>query len=65
VVLMQPRPGRIHSIFPVPLPADRMQDMKQSPVFRDLRAEILQRIRESTGLSTDTDMLDRLNLASH
>jgi NitT/TauT family transport system ATP-binding protein len=65
VVLMQPRPGRIHSIFPVPLPADRTQDMKQSTVFRDLRAEILQRIRESTGLSTDTDMLDRLNLASH
>ncbi len=65
VVLMQPRPGRIHSIFPVPLPAERTQDMKQSPVFRDLRAEILQRIRESTGLSTDADMLDRLNLAAH
>jgi NitT/TauT family transport system ATP-binding protein len=65
VVLMQPRPGRIHSIFPVPLPPERTQDMKQLPVFRDLRADILQRIRESTGLATDADMLDRLNLASH
>jgi NitT/TauT family transport system ATP-binding protein len=49
----------------VPLPPERTQDMKQLPAFRDLRAEILQRIRESTGLATDADMLDRLNLASH
>lgn len=65
VVLMQPRPGRVHSIFAVPLPAERSQEMKQAAAFRELRAEILQRIRESTGLATDTDMLDRLNLASH
>jgi NitT/TauT family transport system ATP-binding protein len=64
VVLMQPRPGRIHSIFPVPLPAQRTQDMKHSVPFRELRADILARIRESTGISTDLDMLDRLNLQS-
>lgn len=62
VVLMQPRPGRIHSIFPVPLPALRTQDMKHSEAFRALRAEILARIRESTGISTDLDMLEQLNL---
>jgi NitT/TauT family transport system ATP-binding protein len=64
VVLMQPRPGRIHSIFPVPLPALRTQDMKHSEAFRNLRAEILARIRESTGITTDRDMLEQLNLQS-
>jgi len=61
VVLMQPRPGRIHSIYEVPLPARREQEMKLLPPFRALRAEILARIRESAGVSTDTELLDRLN----
>ncbi len=64
VVLMQPRPGRIHSIFAVPLPAQRTQDMKHGEAFRALRAEILARIRESTGITTDLDMLEQLNLQS-
>ncbi|CDS52838.1 Urea carboxylase-related ABC transporter, ATPase protein [Polaromonas sp. CG9_12] len=64
VVLMQPRPGRIHSIFPVPLPAQRTQDMKYSAPFRELRAEILARIRESTGITTDLDLLQKLNVQS-
>jgi NitT/TauT family transport system ATP-binding protein len=61
VVLMQPRPGRIHSIYPVPLPAQRNHDMKHAPEFRALRAEILDRIRESSGMATDQDLLDKLN----
>ena len=61
VVLMQPRPGRIHSIYEVPLPAQREQDMKHGPSFRALRAEILARIRESAGVSTDLELLDKLN----
>jgi NitT/TauT family transport system ATP-binding protein len=61
VVLMQPRPGRIHSIYPVPLPAERHQDMKHAPHFRALRADILARIRESAGVATDQDQLGKLN----
>ena len=61
VVLMQPRPGRIHSIYPVPLPAQREQEMKHAPDFRTLRAEILARIRESAGVATDLEQLDKLN----
>ena len=61
VVLMQPRPGRIHSIYPVPLPAERHQDMKHAHEFRALRAEILNRIRESSGMATDQDLLEKLN----
>ena len=61
VVLMQPRPGRVHSIYPVPLPAQRNQDMKHAPEFRALRAEILARIRESSGMATDQELLNQLN----
>jgi NitT/TauT family transport system ATP-binding protein len=61
VVLMQPRPGRIHSIYPVPLPTQRDQEMKYSTPFRALKAEILNRIRESSGMVTDQDLLNKLN----
>ena len=64
VVLMQPRPGRIHSIFPVNLPSARVQDMKHSQEFRALRAEILAKIKQSTGITTDHDLLDKLNQKS-
>lgn len=61
VVLMQPRPGRIHSIYPVPLASERNQDMKHGVAFRDLKTEILTRIRESSGMATDLDLLGKLN----
>jgi NitT/TauT family transport system ATP-binding protein len=61
VVLMQPRPGRIHSNYPVPLPRERNQEMKHATEFRALKAEILARIRESSGLATDQDLLDKLS----
>jgi len=61
VVVMQPRPGRIQQIVPVPLPAQRHQDMKHTPEFRALKAEILARIKASAGMETDADLLQRLN----
>jgi NitT/TauT family transport system ATP-binding protein len=61
VVLMQPRPGRIHSLYPVPLPAVRQQEMKHSQPFLALKSEILTRIRESSGMATDHDLLSKLN----
>lgn len=60
VVLMAPRPGRIDTIYEVPLPAERDQDMKLSPEFIRLKKEILQRIRETSGMRTDKELLDRL-----
>lgn len=62
VVLMAPRPGRIDSIYTVPLPAEREQDMKHTPEFLALKKEILARIKETSGMKTDYDMLDQLNL---
>ncbi|MGY8821070.1 MAG: hypothetical protein ACKVLM_16915 [Pseudomonadales bacterium] len=60
VVLMAPRPGRIDSIYEVPLPAQRNQDMKLSPEFTALKREILTRIRDTSGMQTDLDQLQKL-----
>jgi NitT/TauT family transport system ATP-binding protein len=61
VVLLAPRPGRIDTIYKVPLPAQRHQDMKHAREFLDLKKEILQRIRETSGMKTDSDLLEQLS----
>jgi NitT/TauT family transport system ATP-binding protein len=58
---MAPRPGRIDSIYEVPLPAERKLAMKYSPEFLALRFQILERIRETAGMRTDLDLLQRLS----
>ena len=61
IVLMAPRPGRIDSVFRVPLPSERHQDMKHSPEFLALKRQILDRIRETSGMQTDADLLEQLS----
>ncbi|NML17161.1 ABC transporter ATP-binding protein [Azohydromonas caseinilytica] len=61
VVLMAPRPGRIDSIHEVPLPARRSQDMKLSPAFLGLKRTILDRIRDTSGMRTDLELLQKLS----
>jgi NitT/TauT family transport system ATP-binding protein len=61
VVVMAPRPGRIDSIHEVPLPARRTQDMKLTPEFIRLKREIVARIRETSGMKTDFDLLEKLS----
>ncbi len=60
IVLMAPRPGRIDSIYPVNLPPQRDQDMKLSPEFLQQKKQILARIRETSGMRTDRDLLERM-----
>ena len=60
VVLMAPRPGRIDSLYPVPLPAGREQDMKLTPEFNALKKTILGRIRATSGIETNREMLKKL-----
>lgn len=60
VVLMAPRPGRIDTVYEVPLPAERDQDMKLAPEFIALKREILARIRETSGMRTDFELLEQL-----
>ncbi|MGE8154118.1 ABC transporter ATP-binding protein [Pseudomonas vancouverensis] len=64
VVLMAPRPGRIDTIYDVPLPRERNQDMKLSSEFLGLKREILSRIRETSGMSTDLELLEQLTRSS-
>ncbi len=60
VVVMAPRPGRIDSIYPVRLPEQRDQDMKHAPEFLQQKKEILTRIRETAGMRTDRELLERM-----
>lgn len=61
VIVMAPRPGRIDCEYPVPLPEDREQHMKHAGGFLDLKTRILDRIRETSGMKTDTKLLDKLS----
>jgi NitT/TauT family transport system ATP-binding protein len=60
VVLMAPRPGRIDSTYNVPLPRERSAEMKHSPEFLALKSRIVERIRNTSGLRTDLELLQRL-----
>jgi len=61
IVLMAPRPGRIDSVMSVPLPSRRTQDMKLSPEFLQLKRTLLDRIRDTSGMKTDFELLDKLS----
>ncbi len=64
VVVMAPRPGRVDSIHEVPLPASRSQEMKHSEAFLKLKMEILDRIRTTSGMQTDLQLLRKLSQQS-
>jgi NitT/TauT family transport system ATP-binding protein len=61
VVLMAPRPGRIDTIYDVPFGDQRMQDLKHAPEFVRMKRDILERIRETSGMKTDLEQLQRLS----
>lgn len=61
VVLMAPRPGRIDTIYQVPFSDKRDQDLKHSPEFLQIKRDILDRIRETSGMKTDLEQLQRLS----
>jgi NitT/TauT family transport system ATP-binding protein len=61
VVLMAPRPGRIDTVYEVPFGDRRDQDLKHAPEFLRLKREILERIRETSGMKTDLEQLQRLS----
>ncbi len=64
VVLMAPRPGRIDTVYEVPFGDQRTQDLKSAPEFLQLKREILDRIRETSGMKTDLEQLQRLSGAT-
>lgn len=64
VIVMAPRPGRIDSIIDVPFGIDRDQDLKLTPEFNQIKWEILQRIRETSGIKTNLEQLEKLTRQS-
>ena len=61
VVVMAPRPGRIDSVVSVPFGRQREQDLKATVDFLGLKRQILHRIRETSGMKTNRDMLEQLS----
>ncbi|WP_449370615.1 ABC transporter ATP-binding protein [Thiomonas sp.] len=61
VVVMAPRPGRIDSVVSVPFGRQREQDLKATVDFLALKRQILHRIRETSGMKTNRDMLEQLS----
>jgi NitT/TauT family transport system ATP-binding protein len=64
VVLMAPRPGRVDTVYPVPLPLERSQSMKHHGAFLELKMALLERIRSTSGMKTDLDLLQKLSRTS-
>jgi NitT/TauT family transport system ATP-binding protein len=64
VVLMAPRPGRVDTVYPVPLPLERSQSMKLHGTFLELKMALLERIRSTSGMKTDLDLLQKLSRTS-
>ena len=60
VVVLAPRPGRIDSVHVMSLPDERNQDMKLAPEFIAMKRTIIERIRETSGMKTDYEMLRKL-----
>jgi NitT/TauT family transport system ATP-binding protein len=58
---MAPSPGRIDSVYEVPLPRERALTMKHAPEFLALRFRILERIRDTSGMRTDLELLQQLS----
>lgn len=61
VVVMAPRPGRIDSIVNIPFGTERQQELKLSREFTDLKRQVLDRIRETSGIKTDLEQLKKMS----
>jgi NitT/TauT family transport system ATP-binding protein len=53
IVLMSPHPGRIDTVYDVPLPKERNVLMRLDPKFLALKRTVMERVRETVGLSLD------------
>ncbi|MFT3732975.1 MAG: ABC transporter ATP-binding protein [Hyphomicrobium sp.] len=57
VVLMSPHPGRIDTVYDVPLPRERNVMMRIDPQFLTLKRTVMERVRQTVGLSLDRSVL--------
>lgn len=63
VVVLSPNPGRVDSIYDVPLPetSERNQDHKLSSEFLALKKQLLTRIRQTSNVYTDFAKLEAIS----
>jgi NitT/TauT family transport system ATP-binding protein len=64
VVVMSPNPGRIDTIYTVPFPRERSAAIRLDPQFLLLKRAIMERIRETAGLSFDHQTLSSIGAAA-
>lgn len=62
VVVLAPNPGHVDSVWNIELPA-RSQDLKLDPAFLHYKREITQRIRATSGMTSDHTALKALATA--
>lgn len=62
VVVMAPKPGRIDSIFETNKSEGHGPAIKSSPDFIEMRETIKERIRASSGMTMDTEILNKITM---
>jgi len=63
VVVLAARPGRIDGIHAMPWGAQREQSLKLDARFNEIKGGLLERIRATSGMQTDLQLLQRMTAA--
>ena len=61
MVLMAPNPGHIVKTVVVPLPDKRYTALRRTPEFLQLKAQVLDHLRDTSGMTTNMDLMQQLN----
>ena len=64
MVLMAPNPGHIVKTVVVPLPDKRYTALRRTPEFLQLKAQVLDHLRDTSGMTTNMDLMQQLNTAA-
>ena len=64
MVLMAPNPGHIVKTVAVPLPDKRYTALRRTPEFLQLKAQVLDHLRDTSGMTTNMDLMQQLNTAA-
>lgn len=64
MVLMAPNPGHIVKTVVVPLPDKRYTALRRTPEFLQIKAQVLDHLRDTSGMTTNMDLMQQLNTAA-
>ncbi len=60
VMVLAPNPGRVDALFDMPWGESRTQDLRMDPEFIAMKRAIVERIRATTSVHTDHELLGRM-----